>query len=168
MDSSTKAGRAFRVSGRAVCSHVPMDSGAGPLLSLTYVSSATELLDLAELSAMLTRFRPRNEDREITGLLLYSGGNIIQTLEGPDRSVDATYAEICADPRHTGLRVLVREEVGERSFADWAMGFRHLAPEDRDRVDGYSDFLEHSDGSDLDEHPGASLRMLQVFRQHMR
>jgi len=138
------------------------------VLSLTYVSSATQLLDLDQLGQMLTRFRPRNQAREISGLLLYSGGNIIQNLEGPDNAVDAVYAEICADPRHHGLRVLVREEVAERSFADWAMGFRHFSPEDRDRVEGYSDFLEHSTGSDLDEHATASYRMLEMFRQHMR
>lgn len=145
-----------------------MTSGVGPLLSLTYVSSATELLDLTALSEMLTRFRPKNEVREITGLLLYSGGNIIQTLEGPGETVEATYADICADDRHTDLRVLVREEVPERSFTDWAMGFRHLSPEDRDRAEGYSDFLQRSGGSDLDEHPSASYQMLEMFRRHMR
>lgn len=138
------------------------------MLSLTYVSSATELLDADQLARMLTRFRPKNQEREISGLLLYSGGNIIQNLEGPADEVDAAYAEICADPRHHGLRVLVREEVAERSFADWAMGFRHLAAEHRDRVEGYSDFLEHSSGSDLDEHASASFRMLEMFRKHMR
>ena len=145
-----------------------VSSGDDSLLSSTYVSSATELLDLTQFGEMLARFRPKNEERGITGLLLYSGGNIIQTLEGPAAVVEAAYADICADPRHRGLQVLVREEVTERSFADWAMGLRYLSPEDRDSVAGFSDFLERSGGSDLDDHPSASYQMLEMFRRHMR
>ena len=50
------------------------------LSSLTYVSTATTLMSVPELVAMLEEIRPRNRDRGLTGMLLYSGGNIIQVL----------------------------------------------------------------------------------------
>ena len=97
------------------------------MLSLTYVSSTKELLSVPELVELLESVRPKNDELELTGMLLYSGGNVIQTLEGPDEAVLRVFASIEDDPRHTGIRVLKREQVETRTYPRWSMGFRNLS-----------------------------------------
>lgn len=138
------------------------------MLSLTYVSSAAEMLEVDDLVDLLEAIRPRNEERGLTGMLLYSGGNIIQTLEGPDDVVDATFAAIERDTRHRGVIMMLREPITERAFADWSMGFRSIGSADLQGVAGYSDFLRRPFGRDLGESTPAAYRLLEVFRDTMR
>ncbi|GAA1154816.1 BLUF domain-containing protein [Nocardioides aquiterrae] len=138
------------------------------MISLTYVSSATDLLDTTGLVDLLVDVRPRNEERGVTGMLLYSGGNIIQNLEGPDDVVDATFASIERDPRHRGVLVVLREEVEERGFPDWSMGFRELGGADLQGVSGFTDFLRRPVGSGLGDSSRAAYRLLELFRENMR
>ncbi|MDN4173643.1 BLUF domain-containing protein [Nocardioides sp. SOB77] len=141
------------------------------MLSLTYVSSATELADADALVGALEAIRPRNHERGITGVLLYRGGNIIQVLEGPDEQVERTFASIERDHRHRGVIVLLREQVDRRSFPDWSMGFRDVSALDLDREDGFTDFLRGRDdlttGED-DHHAEIVASLLRTFRESMR
>jgi hypothetical protein len=137
-------------------------------LSLTYVSSASRVLDVPELVDLLAAVRPRNEERGLTGMLLHSGGNIIQTLEGPEEVVEETFAAIERDSRHHGVLVLLRDRVEERAFPDWSMGFREVGPDDLEDVAGYSDFMRRPYGSDLGDSTPAAYRMLEMFRDNMR
>jgi hypothetical protein len=138
------------------------------MLSLTYVSSATNLLDTTSLVTLLEHVRPRNEELGLTGMLLYSGGNIIQNLEGPDEVVDSTFAAIERDPRHRGVLVVLREQVEERGFPDWSMGFRELGGADIQGVSGYTDFMRRPVGAGLGDSTHAAYRLLELFRQSMR
>lgn len=96
------------------------------LHSLAYVSSAIELFTVDELSALMAGSRLRNRENGITGALLYFDGSFIQVLEGPPQPVQSTFERICASSRHRGTIVLYQEEIAEREFADWHMGFREL------------------------------------------
>lgn len=138
------------------------------MLSLTYVSSAAQVLEQDDLVELLAAIRPRNEERGLTGMLLYCGGNIIQTLEGPDDVVDATFAAIERDSRHTGVILMLREQISERAFGDWSMGFRAIGNADLQGVAGYSDFLRRPFGRDLGDSTPAAYRLLEVFRDTMR
>lgn len=138
------------------------------MLSLTYVSSAAELLDAAELETLLAAWRPRNQERGLTGMLLYSDGNVIQVLEGPAESVEATFATIEADPRHHGVIVLLREQVAERAFPDWSMGFRRIGRDDLAELPGHSDFLSQPLGAGLGPDATSAHRLLEVFRDTTR
>lgn len=91
------------------------------LWTIVYVSSAWRVFDNMALSDILAASRDRNREAGITGLLLYSGGNIIQCLEGPAESVRETFARISRDGRHHDIWVLLDEQVNERSFAQWEM-----------------------------------------------
>ena len=95
-----------------------------PLISLTYTSAATRLLSVVELVELIEQIRPKNERLGVTGLLLYSGGNVIQTLEGTSYAVDAVFDAIQADPRHGDVRVVERRDADERSFATWSTSRR--------------------------------------------
>lgn len=138
------------------------------MLSLTYVSSATDLLEPEQLADLLVQVRPRNEERDLTGLLLYSRGNIIQVLEGPADAVESTFAEIERDPRHRGLLVLLREPIEERAFPDWSMGFRDLGDLDPAAIEGYNDFLRAPAAEGLAEQGPAAYQLLRTFGDSMR
>jgi hypothetical protein len=136
------------------------------MLSLTYVSSAREQMDEDALVRLLEKVRPKNQALDVTGMLLYSGGNIIQTLEGPAAAVEELFTTISADPRHRGVLALVREEVSERGFPDWSMGFRRLSREEVE-PEGFSPFLEEG-FADAPATRAAAHHLLETFRESMR
>ena len=59
-------------------------------------------------------------------MLLFHDNQFLQLLEGPEAAVRNCFGIIARDPRHTGLRVLLTDEVLERSFPDWTMGFERV------------------------------------------
>ncbi|MEM6333880.1 MAG: BLUF domain-containing protein [Planctomycetota bacterium] len=92
-----------------------------PLTQLVYVSDATQEMPADELDRLEERSKQRNAEDRITGLLLYGGGHFLQVLEGPTNLVNATYARIQIDPRHTHLRQIVYQPVEKRKFGEWSM-----------------------------------------------
>lgn len=112
------------------------------MLSLTYLSSASSRMDEDQLAGLLATVRLKNEALGITGVLLYADGNFIQTIEGPEAAIEATFARIAVDPRHRGVLVGLREQIDERRFPDWSMGFRSLTPQEAAELPGYNDYLE--------------------------
>jgi len=95
-----------------------------------------------ELLFLLEQSRARNERQNVTGMLLYGGGNFIQVLEGSEKDVDEIYKAIKGDERNKGNIVIEKSEITERTFPDWSMGFKHLARRDRSNIRGYTEFLE--------------------------
>jgi hypothetical protein len=91
------------------------------LQSIVYVSSATCEMSTSELESLLVEARTSNRENDITGVLLYNDGNIMQCLEGPEGSIASTYARIRASRRHHDVRELTNELVEERSFEGWDM-----------------------------------------------
>jgi hypothetical protein len=141
------------------------------LRSLTYVSSATALLTGDELLAMLRTIRPRNAELDLSGMLLYSGGNIMQVLEGPAPVVERTFAQIARDERHHDVTVLVDEPVDERAFPDWSMGFRDLGgrqPVPADEAAGLNDVLAGGTLGRTGRTGHSAVRLLDLFRRTVR
>jgi len=140
-----------------------------PLISLTYLSTATDPLDDAELRELLGTVRELNHAHGLTGMLLYAGGHFIQTLEGPADVVDAAFARIDHDRRHRNLIVALREEIETRTFPDWSMGFETLDQEEAGRVPGFNDYLATGTVSEEDrERLGRAGIFHRVFRDNMR
>ena len=101
-----------------------------PFRTIVYVSSATGLWTPEQLDAILTVSRQRNQAAEVTGLLLYCDGNIMQCLEGPAQAVQHTFDRVERDPRHRGLIVLFDEPVAHRDFAAWSMACSRVSGPD--------------------------------------
>lgn len=139
-------------------------TGRSDVHALTYVSSATRLMSVPELVELLEQSRPRNDEQGVTGMLLYSGGNIIQALEGPVAAVEAIFEEIEADPRHTDVRVLDRGATAQRAFPNWSMGFRNVSEREVADIDGYADFVRRPVGQDLGESAASAYELLERFR----
>lgn len=104
--------------------------GATTLRQVLYVSSAVEPMTKTEIDEILEQARRQNALTGITGVLFYLEGNFLQLLEGEDPALEQTFQRIKADTRHRNLIQLWNEDITERSFADWAMGFRLITVED--------------------------------------
>ena len=91
---------------------------------IVYLSTATALMSNDELLSILCQSRENNLRDQVTGLLLYSGGNFIQLLEGEADAVGKVYARVERDSRHHGCMQMIDAQASERLFPEWAMGFR--------------------------------------------
>ncbi len=96
------------------------------LQSVMYSSVAARPFEADDLLELLRISRANNAEAGLTGMLLYRGGRFIQVLEGPADTVDDLVATIRRDPRHGEMRVLLRETIEERAFADWTMGYEPI------------------------------------------
>jgi hypothetical protein len=112
------------------------------MISLTYFSTAVDAFDVDRLEELLAISRSNNHRAGLTGMLLYAGGHFIQTLEGPAEVVDATYTRIEADPRHRDVFITLREEIGDRAYPDWSMGFEQLRADQAQHLPGFNDYLD--------------------------
>ncbi|UOR06931.1 BLUF domain-containing protein [Hymenobacter aerilatus] len=117
---------------------------------LMYQSRATAPMGDAELTQLLTQSRAFNAAHNLTGILLYSQGNIIQLLEGPETGVRTVFTRIVRDARHTGIIKLADGPVGQRLFAQWTMGFRTATPTDFATFLGYIN-PEHTERLSLND-----------------
>lgn len=77
----------------------------------------------AELQNILAASRKNNTAHDITGALLYNGGNFAQVLEGPLAAIERTFEKIQCDPRHTEVNVLHNGPAESRNFPEWSMAF---------------------------------------------
>ncbi|WP_162599932.1 BLUF domain-containing protein [Nocardioides solisilvae] len=137
------------------------------MLSLTYISTATRPLDDDELSSLLAATRERNAEAGLTGMLLHADGHFLQTLEGETAVVEAAFERIRVDRRHRNVDVALREELGERRFPDWSMGFRSVDGDALSSLPGFTHYLDGGSVAALDG-PGHAGVFHRVFRDSMR
>ncbi len=136
------------------------------LRCMVYLSTATHLMPEPELLELLEEARSKNADIGVTGMLLYSDGNFIQAIEGESVAVGNLYNKIGRDSRHYGVQTLVDEEITERSFGDWNMGFYSASRAQLAALPGYSQFMNpEAKISDILGDTDA-LEMLRVFKEH--
>ncbi|NKI34944.1 BLUF domain-containing protein [Wenzhouxiangella sp. XN79A] len=102
------------------------------LIGLSYCSTAAfkcaerSLGVHAEVQRILVDSRRNNCRHGISGVLHFADGRFFQYLEGPADRVDALYARICRDARHSDVRRLTRRPLPRRRFDGLAMKFVSL------------------------------------------
>lgn len=95
-------------------------------IQLVYISERCADTDDRAITKIKLRAEHNNHRRNITGALLYTEHYFLQYLEGEAAVVDALYASICRDPRHTKARLLLRKPIQQRDFAHWSLGVKKL------------------------------------------
>lgn len=136
-----------------------------PIHRIVYVSSANGLFDKAALLDLLNKARDNNRRLGVTGILLYKDGDFIQLLEGERATVQALYRAIAGDPRHSGTILILEEDVSERIFSDWSMGFRDLSDPDVQSTPGYSQFMNSRQvAKGFGQDPAECLELLRLFK----
>lgn len=133
------------------------------MIHLVYVSSATREMSEEDLLYLLEQSRDRNKRQNVTGMLLYAGGNFFQVLEGDKKDVEEIYAAIVSDERNTGNIELIKENINERTFPDWSMGFKHLTSQNKASIEGYTEFLDRK--MEPDEFANKSDKILGLLFQ---
>lgn len=90
---------------------------------LIYISKPLVKWDISELLILLRDARIKNQERDITGYLVYRHEYFMQYLEGDVSEVDELYDKILLDKRHKDT-VKIYEVMSEHKiFPEWAMGF---------------------------------------------
>lgn len=107
------------------------------LIRMSYASKATfkpfnavDGVD-ANVANILSTARRENRKNNLVGALYYGNGCFFQCLEGQKSDIDALYAKLEKDPRHTDLRVLSIEPIQQVGFVSWEMKYAQIDQEVR-------------------------------------
>ncbi|MBJ3762109.1 BLUF domain-containing protein [Maribius pontilimi] len=95
----------------------------------TIITDLTQLIYVSQpfgyesmiLSGILNDARRCNLRDDITGALICRHDIYLQLLEGPSERIDATFTRISHDDRHLQVNTLIRRQVADRMFGNWAM-----------------------------------------------
>lgn len=107
------------------------------MYQLAYLSFASSLFNTdtdAGVDQILMESHKYNADRDISGMLLFKGGVFLQLLEGEKTEVHNLFGRIASDLRHEGIKVLVKQEVSERLYAKWSMGYAKVSQIDLEAI----------------------------------
>jgi hypothetical protein len=111
----------------------------------------------------------RNAQRNITGVMLYAEGNVLQVLEGEREVLAQTFRSIEADPRHHGIIVLIEKEIPAREFAGWHLGFKHLSAMDMASFPLTStEFKRHNQVTPSATQVSDAMALMQTFAEDYR
>ncbi len=135
---------------------------------IVYLSTATKLMSDAELMDVLRVSRGNNTRDEVTGLLLYQGGNFIQLLEGKADAVATVYARVEKDPRHHSVLRMLDGESTERLFPDWSMAFRPAGGVTAQQRQEIAEFIAKAPQEAATTSGRRALRLVSSFVESMR
>jgi len=83
-------------------------------------------------------------------------------LEGPQDAVDALIAKIREDARHHDIRILLRENLDDRRFDEWTMGYEPIGVPSTPPPEGFRDTFDDLESAD-DEISSRAVRELTVW-----
>lgn len=106
------------------------------MIQATYISTPTRSMSNEDLIQILNSARAHNIQLGVSGMLLFTGSEFIQTLEGEENVIEDLLATIKKDPRHKDLRILEKKNITTREYADWTMGFKRVGKEDLRDIPG--------------------------------
>lgn len=140
--------------------HLPSEDEAGEgrfdgksgIHSLIYSSRVATEFDDDDLVQLLATSRRNNDEVGLTGVLLYREGRFLQYLEGPRQALLDRVRIIAADERHTSFVTLLEEDIPQRLFPAWSMGFERLTERGAADMPGYRKSI--ADLADADRDPG--------------
>ncbi|SET06555.1 BLUF domain-containing protein [Hymenobacter actinosclerus] len=104
---------------------------------IVYSSQVVGELSEGLLREMLVQFRTKNRQADITGILLYCDGQVLQVLEGERAVIEQLYGQIERDWRHSGVVKLADGPVSWREFPEWSMAFAVASPATFASLAGY-------------------------------
>ncbi|GGB83706.1 BLUF domain-containing protein [Dyadobacter sediminis] len=116
---------------------------------IVYLSSSTDLLSQEELLTILQKSRTKNASDNITGVLLYFNGSIIQVLEGDEEKVRSLYNVISRDRRHTQVIPLYMQNIPRRSFEKWSMGYSTMTAREFSHIKEIEPIVKNPYAGDL-------------------
>ncbi|WP_159780688.1 BLUF domain-containing protein [Flavobacterium sp. 9AF] len=108
---------------------------------IIYLSSATTKFTNEEINKILEKSKSNNQSKGITGLLLYSDGNILQIIEGKKQEIKDLFHKISLDSRHRNIIKVFEGKVSNRIYPNWRMAFNSYQKEATEIAFKNYDFL---------------------------
>lgn len=137
------------------------------MIQLVYLSSTRWLLSADDVAKILESSLRNNARDNITGILIYRAGSVMQLLEGDDHLVRQLFEVIKRDERHHRITLLYDLPITERDFAGWSMAYRNLEVEADLPMVGRSPLLD--DDFDMSSiQPARARQILSVFKERIR
>lgn len=90
---------------------------------IAYVSRPVSGLSLCEIPRIVSTSRAHNDIAGIGGVLIFTGLEFAQLIEGPSQPVAELWDRIRADSRHCDLVTLFDERALTPWYSDWRTGF---------------------------------------------
>jgi uncharacterized membrane protein (DUF373 family) len=112
------------------------------MIQTTYISVPTRPMSSDDLMEILNTARLNNANLGVSGMLLYTGSEFIQILEGDEKVVEELLAAIKKDPRHKDFRIIEKKNITTREYAEWTMGFKRVDKQDLRDVPGLNKFFD--------------------------
>jgi hypothetical protein len=75
------------------------------------------------VARILAKSRINNRRNGLVGVLYFGDGCFFQCLQGEETAVDALYALLQSDNRHTDLKLFSRKQISALAYADWSMKY---------------------------------------------
>ena len=98
------------------------------MIRMLYVSTAAGPVTTAVTGTILRSAQAHNAANGITGVLCQGQGLYLQVLEGERPAVQALYARIQLDNRHTKVEQRHVEDISRRRYGKWSMAHVDWAP----------------------------------------
>lgn len=139
------------------------------MICLVYVSSAILGLEQNAIAALVKASSLYNKKHEITGMLLYKGGNFMQLIEGHEHSITKLHKKIEKDNRHSGMMTLLKEKITIRNFDNWSMAYSNidnLTGIDKEIISSFLD--DDFDCAVYKNNPYRAISLLTSFKKNMR
>jgi len=89
------------------------------MLSLTYISIRTDILDEDALNDIISLANRCNEQHKITGQLISCPYFVVQTIEGEQPAIEQLFDNIKRDTRHFNVDIVERKEISVREYSNW-------------------------------------------------
>lgn len=96
------------------------------MYELAYSSTACTSIKCEHIYTILKVARNFNAQHEVTGCLIYHNHQFTQIIEGRKNVVQALYAKIKSDKRHSNVQLLYEGTKEQRTFTNWSMAFQKL------------------------------------------
>ncbi|WP_371395627.1 BLUF domain-containing protein [Fretibacter rubidus] len=125
---------------------------------IIYTSAGKPELTPRDFRNIAIRASQQNNALNITGILLFFDGGILQVLEGDKDIIQALYQKIAGDDRHTNLTKLIDRTADKREFPAWSMGFRMV--EDSEQLDFAFDLTRQNFEKNMPEGVSAEVSIL--------
>lgn len=93
------------------------------LTRLIYASTISDTFTVDDIKPIMESAKKNNPDAGLTGLLYFNRRYFLQCIEGSRTEINRTYNKILLDNRHKDLMILSYQEIVERQFANWQMGY---------------------------------------------
>jgi uncharacterized membrane protein (DUF373 family) len=114
---------------------------------------------------ILNTSRMNNASIGISGMLLFTGSEFIQILEGDEKAIEELLATIKKDPRHKDFRIIEKKKITHREYAEWTMGFKRVDKEDLRDVPGLNKFFDIDLSGEIDHN---KLKLINNLLNHFR